>query len=209
MPFIEMPIGEVGEQYAAPSGVYDLRIVKQEEAASKHKREEEGEDAEPNMLVLTFVIQSDDYPDAAPFRQWFMYPDGKDGNIDALRMREIKRVLYWFGVAFEENGFNTEDLENAEGSQLPVNKTTTTNGREVNELALDPIPNDGEEGTEEEASAEEEEVAEEEAAVEEEEVAEEEEAPAPRRQTAKPKVVAKKAAPKAAPKAATKKPGRR
>lgn len=193
MPFIEMPLGEVGEQYAVESGVYDVRILKQAEEASKAKREEDGEDAEPNMLVVTFGIVSDDFPDAAPFRMWFMYPDG--GDYDAMRMRELKRLLHWFNVGFEENGFNTEDLENAEASQLQVNRSVLDSGREVNEIAFDPIPNE-EGGAEEEAAVEEEAT---------EEVAEEEAPPARRTSPKKPapKVAPKKAAPKAAPKKVT------
>lgn len=201
MPFIEMPIGDVGEQYAAPSGTYDLRIVKVTEEASKKKREEEGEGCDPNMLVVTTAIVSDEHPNAAPFRSWYMYPDG--GDYDEMRMRELKRLLHWFGVAWEENGFNTEDLENAEASGIEVEREVNDSGREFNSMNLAPIPSDGE-GTEEEEAPEEEveEEAQEEEAVEEEE---EEEAPAPRRQTAKPKAAPKKVAPKAA----AKKPGRR
>lgn len=211
MPFIEMPIGDVGEQYAAPSGTYDLRIVKVTEEASKKKREEEGEGCDPNMLVVTTAIVSDEHPDAAPFRSWFMYPDG--GDYDEMRMRELKRLLYWFGVDFQENGFNTEDLENAEASNIEVEREVNDAGREFNTMNLAPIPSDGE-GTEEEAAPEEEaaeEEVEEEAAEEEtaEEEVEEEAPPAPRRQTAKPKAAAKVAAKKPAPKAAAKKPGRR
>lgn len=208
MPFIQMPIGDVGESYPANSGTYDLRIVKVAEEASKKKREEEGEDCDPNMLVLSFAITTEGNEDVAPFRAWYMYPDG--GDFDVLRMREIKRVLYWFGVAWEDTGFNTEDLENAEAQNIQVNKSINDRGREFNEAVFEPIPDEGEEGTEEQAEEEEAEVeeeAEQEEVVEEEEV--EEAAPARKAPAKKPaaKVAAKPA--KAAAKVAAKKPGRR
>lgn len=223
MPFIEMALGDVGEQYAAPSGTYDLVVLKAEEAASRAAKEEHGDDAEPNMLVVTIGIQSDEHPDAAPFRAWFTYPDG--GDYDDMRIREIKRFLYWFNVPMEGNGFNTEDIEGATAQGIQVEKSVNEqSGREFNEMVLDPIPSDdaGSETTEEEAPLDEEAPAEEEVVEEEqpeeeevaeEEVVEEEVAPSPRRQTARPAArpsgkatrAAPKVAPKAAPKAAAKK----
>lgn len=224
MPFINMELGSVGESYPVPTGTYDLVILKAVEQASRNKKEEEGEDAEPNMLVVTIGVQSDEHPDAAPFRAWFTYPED-GGEYNDMRIRELKRFLYWFGCPFEDNGFNSDDLEGLTASQIQVNKEVNADtGREFNEMVLDPIPTeDGAEAeaTEEEAPAEEEQVEEEtveEEAVEEEqpeeEVVEEEPEPAPTRRAA-PKAAAKtaarpasgkaaKPAPKAAPKAAAK-----
>lgn len=222
MPFIEMPLGDVRESAPVPEGRYNLVVVKAVEEASKAKREAEGDDAEPNMLHVVMAVRSDDFPNAAPVSAWFMYPDG--GDYDELRMRELKRFLYWFNVPMDDNGFNTDDVEGCEGADIPLIQETTDNGRVLNSLALDPMPDDAEgtgEVSEEVAEEVEEEVAEEEPAEEtvEEEQAEEE-APAPRkpaarapaRPAAKPaaKPAPKKPAPKAPAKPAAKKPaGRR
>lgn len=205
MPFIQMPLGDVKESAPVPEGKYDLQIVKAVEEASKAHREANGEDADPNMLHCTFAIKSDEYPNASLFSSWFMYPEGEDENVDQMRMREINRLLYWFNIPHQPDGFDVDDVEGCEGENVPVGQDVTNTGRTVNTLALEYIPEGGEEETEgakeepeEEAVEEEEEIEEE---VEEEEAEEEETEPEPQ-----PKRTAKKPAPKPAAKNPVAKP---
>lgn len=100
MPFIKMGLKDAKEAEHVPEGEYDLRIVKAEDKKSK---------AGNPMTAVTIRIEDPNYPNAQLLNHFLNYPTG-DAVADPLRLRDIARFLTLFEVAYQDDGFNSEDL---------------------------------------------------------------------------------------------------
>ena len=110
MPFVELDLEKDYEDKPVPEGVYPLRIIKADDKESK----------KGNAMTQLFIgIESDEYPDASPFNHFLVYPN-KDTEPDTRRlfMQNITRTLAVFGVKYDANGFDSDDLVGAEGESL-------------------------------------------------------------------------------------------
>lgn len=125
MPFITLPIADVKEPKAVAEGEYELRIIDAEDTESKKGNP---------MTVVKIALEQ--HPDAYPIRHYITYPSD-DTPPDQINMRvlDIKRFLTCFGVAFEGNGFNTEDLVGQTGRCM-VTQEDGDDGNVYNRLRL-------------------------------------------------------------------------
>lgn len=107
MAFIKADLKDVKEAEAVPEGEYSLRITKVEETESKKGNP---------MLALTMKIEDAAIKNPAPLRHWIVLPD-RDTPEDQVQMRylELKRLLATFGIRYDGEGFDTEDLVGATG----------------------------------------------------------------------------------------------
>jgi len=107
MPLISIPLGDDWEDKAVPEGEYDLVIEDANEKTSE---------AGSEMIECRIAIQDGDFPNAAAIWEYLVFPkDGVEERTKRLQMRNIVRFLSVFGIPFEADGFNTEDLIGATG----------------------------------------------------------------------------------------------
>jgi len=107
MPFIEIPLGDSGEDELVPEGTYDLRVAKFDST----KTTTEGN---PKLYAM-IVIEDSEHPDAAPIHLNMAIPD-KDHQYRKLMLTSISRFFQGFGIDYEDGGFNDEDIEGATAS---------------------------------------------------------------------------------------------
>lgn len=107
MAFIKADLKDVKEASAVPEGEYSLRILKVEEGESKKGNP---------MLTLLIKIEDAQVKNPAPMRHWIVLPD-RDTPEDQVQMRmlELKRLLATFGIRYDGEGFDTDDLVGATG----------------------------------------------------------------------------------------------
>lgn len=105
MAFIKQTL-DAKEPEAAPEGEYDLRIVKWEEKETKK--------GSP-MIPCTIKIMDRDV-NAPLFTHWVLLIDDKVPveNHDMYKLN-LQRFLSAFNVPYEDGGFDTDDLQGAEG----------------------------------------------------------------------------------------------
>lgn len=111
MAFISAKLDDtVAEPKAVPEGEYALRIMKAERSKSKN-----GND----MTVV--VIRVEDDPNAALIYHYILDVT-KDMPADqkAMRALELKRFLQTFGVPFQIDGYDPEDLPGATANVMLV-----------------------------------------------------------------------------------------
>ena len=108
--FIKADLKDVKEAEAVPEGEYSLRILKVDETESKKGNP---------MLALVIKIEDAPIKNPAPVRHWIVLPD-RDTPDDQVQMRmlELKRLLAAFGIRYDGEGFDTEDLIGATGKAL-------------------------------------------------------------------------------------------
>lgn len=116
MGFINASLDQDYEDRPVPEGEYNLRITKVDEEESK---------AGNAMLVLQIKVEDRGFPNAAPIRHWVVLPDGSDPQKDRLRSRDLKRLLYVFGVNVGPKGFDSDDLQGATGSCMVTQEEGT------------------------------------------------------------------------------------
>lgn len=140
MAFRRLPIGTKGlEQTVAPEGDdYHVVISKVEDKKSK-----KGAD----MDVLTIKILDCD-GQYGSFRHYHVYPKAGDSEEQvAMAARNTRRLCTLFGVPYSDDGFDSDDLLNAEatGVRLSVEEFERDDGtvQEQNRLVL-PRVDDGE-----------------------------------------------------------------
>lgn len=107
MAFIRADLKDVKEAEAVPEGEYALRILKVDETESKKGNP---------MLALMIKIEDAPIKNPAPLRHWIILPDANTPD-DQVQMRslELKRLLAAFGIRYDGEGFDTEDLVGATG----------------------------------------------------------------------------------------------
>ena len=121
MSFVNVSLSDAKEPKAVPEGEYDLRIISAEDKESKKGNP---------MTEVKIAIEGED---AYPIRHFITYPDG--GEHDGMKLLEIKRFLECFGIAYDDDGFDTEDLPGATGRSLVVQEEGD-NGVIYNRLRL-------------------------------------------------------------------------
>lgn len=133
MAFIKVALSDAKESDVVPEGEYDLRIVKAEDKDSK---------AGNPMTVVMIQIVSEEYPNASPLNHFITYPsdNGSEGG-NAMKLRDIARFLQVFSIPHTEDGFDTDDLQGAEGNCYLVqeegqDKNGKANGMIFNRLNL-------------------------------------------------------------------------
>ncbi len=105
MPFIEIKedLNEDYEDKPVPEGEYDLRIIK---ATDRRNKADTGD-----ITEIIMSVEGDEGVGAANIFHYLTYPsDDDDSARSRMRMRFLTLFLKMFGVPFESNGFNTEDL---------------------------------------------------------------------------------------------------
>jgi hypothetical protein len=131
MPLINIDLGQDYEDKPVAEGEYSLRVSNFEGKTSK-KAQAAGE-TNPNMYLAMILIEGEEGAGATPIFQNLMLPDG--GEYDRWRLRDIKRFLTVFGVAFEANGFEPEDVIGQTGKCLVVQENDEK-GNPRNQLKL-------------------------------------------------------------------------
>lgn len=100
MPFIMAAVADAQEDKPLPEGEYELTIKSAEPKTSKKGK---------NMIQVLLVTTDPEYRNASPINHYIMLPE-KDDEYRDMHLRNMKRFLVAFGVAFEDNGFDTDDL---------------------------------------------------------------------------------------------------
>ena len=103
MAFIKVTL-DAKEPEAAPEGSYPLRIVKVEE-----KESSKGSD----MIVATIRIE-DASVNAPLFNHYVVLPGPKSTNPEFAKL-QVQRFLEVFGIPHEDDGFDPDDFQGAEG----------------------------------------------------------------------------------------------
>jgi hypothetical protein len=107
MPFITAPLSDAKESETVPEGTYHIRNHSIEERDSKNGKA---------MIVVTSVIESEDFPNAAPIMTYLSLPDPDDEpRASAFKNLQLRRFCECFEIPFEDNGFNTDDIPGSEG----------------------------------------------------------------------------------------------
>jgi hypothetical protein len=138
MPFIKVALKDAKEDVVVPEGPYDLRIISASQEESKKGNA---------MIVCGIAIESQDHPNSALLRHYIMLPgedvdeDDKDAvRMEGMRLRDMRRFLDVFGIKFEAEGFDTDDLEGSNGNCMVVQRAMRnedgTDGEMVNALRL-------------------------------------------------------------------------
>ena len=127
MAFIKIPLDEAKESEAVPEGEYALRIIKVEDGESKKGNA---------MTTVTIRIEDPKYPEATPVRHWLTYPDSTTPPEQrSMQLLNTKRFLSVFKINIGNDGFDSEDLNGAEGKCLLVQEQAD-DGRVYNRLRL-------------------------------------------------------------------------
>lgn len=129
MPFIQMPIADAVEQDLVPEGEYDLQITDVEEKDSKN-----------GVPMLQCTIQVMNPPatvkEPAPIWHYITLPDSDDdAKKAAFKLRMLRRFLEVFSIPFEDNGFNSEDLNGAQGRCLVAQQEIMRDERPTGEYS--------------------------------------------------------------------------
>lgn len=105
MGFVSVSLNDVQEPQVVPEGEYDLRIVKKEDGESKKGNP---------MTTVMIRIEDAAVRNPAIVMHYLVHPT-PDTPPDQREMRnlEFKRFLTVFGVAYDERGFDTDDLVGA------------------------------------------------------------------------------------------------
>ena len=102
MGFIELNLDGVQEASVVPEGEYDLRVARFEATTSK----------KGNAMYRAMVLVEDqEYNNALPINHFLVLPTNDDDtDVLNMKLRNIKRFLAAFGIAFEGTGYNDEDV---------------------------------------------------------------------------------------------------
>lgn len=135
MPFIELDLDSAQEASVVPEGEYDVRCARFEATTSKKGNA---------MYRAMILVEDPEYSNALPINHFLVLPSADDDqDVVNMKLRNIKRFLACFGVAFEGSGFNDEDVEGATGrcfvGQTPADEDT---GAIYNELKPPRIKDD-------------------------------------------------------------------
>lgn len=120
MPFIQAPIADATEDELVPEAEYELRIAAVTEKDSKGT-------GKPMLEVLIEITNPPaEVRTPAPVFHYVSLPH-EDDEPKALqyKLRMIRRLLEVFGVAFEDNGFDSDDLLGATGNCLVFQQEQT------------------------------------------------------------------------------------
>jgi len=135
MPFIDVPLGDAKEGRPVPEGEYDLRVISAERELSKAAKDRGEED--PNMTHVMVVIEDGEYPNALPMHEYLLdVSENDDESIKNMRGLNIARLLQVFNVAYEDNGYDSDDLVAATGRCLVILIPAEGQYDEKNELRL-------------------------------------------------------------------------
>lgn len=107
MAFIAQALDDAQESQPVPQGEYDLRILKAERKES----------AKGNMMTAVLIkVEDPEYPNASLINH-FLVDVTKDTppNQAYMRLLDLKRFLQAFGVVYEGNGYDDEDLPGSTG----------------------------------------------------------------------------------------------
>jgi hypothetical protein len=105
--FIQVAMGDAPEEGLVEEGRYDLRITNKELKDSKA--------GDRKVLHIMMVVEGE--ADIAPIMHFLTFPSAKDWSDDKDMaknfIRRVKRFCTMFGVAFQSDGFNADDLDGA------------------------------------------------------------------------------------------------
>lgn len=151
MPFVNLDFDSAKESQTVSEDMYALRVAKFDLVQTKRAKEE-GRD--PDMYKAVVVIDQlvDGVSNPSPIVEYFVLP-GKDDEYANLKILNLKRFLHCFGIPFEGDGFNDEDVVSSTGECLIVKETMTDSGghemtdengapRFVNRMSLPRLPNE-------------------------------------------------------------------
>lgn len=121
MPFIEAEMDADYEDKPVAEGLYDLRIVRATDKQSRNSKAD----------MVECIIEIVGANGAAPIFHYLVMPistkQAKDRGVEPddtdkkrNKMRNLTRFLQLFGIKFEKDGFNTEDLVGADARQVTV-----------------------------------------------------------------------------------------
>ena len=105
MPFIEQAVADATEGYFVDEDEYDLRIVSAEEKDSKKGKP-----------MIECVIEIVEHPDAEPVFHYvnLVHPEDSE-KARKFKLRMTRRFLEVFNVPYQDDGFDSDDLNGAEG----------------------------------------------------------------------------------------------
>ncbi len=112
--FIRVAMGDAPEEGLVEEGRYDLRIMNKELKDSKK--------GDRKVLHIMMIVEG--VPDVAPIMHFLVFPSAADWKEDEQMaknfVRRVKRFCDLFGVAFQADGFNAEDLDGATAQDVLV-----------------------------------------------------------------------------------------
>lgn len=114
MTFINADLGQDYEQEAVPEARYDLRITDAKDGKSK-------KGADQTMVMIT--VEDQEYPNAGTiFHYLTQVQEGDSAETVRMKMMMLTRFLVAFGVKYEKDGFNSEDLPGCTANQILLRK---------------------------------------------------------------------------------------
>lgn len=115
MPFISADLGQDYEQEAVPEARYDLRITDARDGRNK------ADTADLTMVMIK--VEDPEYPNAATVFHYLNYvSEGDREDARRMKMMMLTRFLVLFGVKYEKDGFNSEDLPGCTAADVLLKK---------------------------------------------------------------------------------------
>jgi|SRR5712664_132990 len=112
MPFISAPVADAREDELVPEAQYDLTIESADEQDSKKGKPQ-------IMCMITVDNPPSTVSSPAPIFHYISLPHPDDEpKASRFKLRMIRRFLEVFNIPFEDNGFDSDDLQGAKGSCL-------------------------------------------------------------------------------------------
>jgi hypothetical protein len=110
MAFIKQAMSDAKEAQAVPEGEYDLRVVKKEVKEFKSGRQ---------GIAVQIAIEDPNFPNAGLIFHNIMFTKGDDNDVTRnMMLLGQRRFLECFGIPYEDDGFDDDDLEGATGRCL-------------------------------------------------------------------------------------------
>lgn len=145
MPFIEAAVGQAKELTAVPEGKYPLRV----ESAEVVEVKRDNPDGSKEQVAVVISNQDTQYPNAQQIYLYLGLPHKDDDEKTVNRkLLTIARFCRQFEIAFEDNGFNTDDFPGStcDEGHLVQEPMKDQNGNETGEvrntLRLDKLPSE-------------------------------------------------------------------
>lgn len=111
MAFVKAAIADAREPELVPEATYKLEILSHKCYGADNQQVDD--DGDPARIQTVIRIDSDDHPNAELVYHT-IWLKGKE-EFQATTMRDLRRFLHCFEVPYEEDGFNPEDLDGANG----------------------------------------------------------------------------------------------
>jgi hypothetical protein len=127
--FIQVAMGDAPEEGLCEEGRYDLRIV--------NKKIKDTKKGDRKLLECVIVVEGE--ADVAPIMEYMVFPnkndwDEEEGRLAKTFIRKLKRFCEPFGVSWQADGFDADQLDGATADNVLVAIEVGDDGIERNAI---------------------------------------------------------------------------